>query len=48
MRREGGGEGEGMGLEGPPFRVGIVPLEGLIRHWPNVLSKRYSVTICIM
>jgi len=38
--REGKGEGEGKGkqkrrgggLEGPPFRVGIGPPEGLIRH----------------
>jgi len=31
---ERGGEGKrkGRGLEGPPFRVGIGPPEGLIRH----------------
>jgi len=28
-----GREMEGRGLEGPPFRVGIGPPEGLIRHW---------------
>jgi len=30
----GGREGEGRELEGPPFRVGIGPPEGLIWHCP--------------
>ena len=29
----GGREGEGRGLERPPFCVGIGPPEGLIWHW---------------
>jgi len=31
-KRERGREGKGRGLEGPPFRVGIGPPEGLTRH----------------
>jgi len=42
-RREGGEEGEVRGeeggLEGPPFRVGIGPPEGLIQHWVKPLSN---------